>query len=429
VRVERLVPVSESVPVAPAASRDRRSRSRFLLVQRGRYLSSHRGGGQKANRRLLEALVADGHDCRAWTVLQGPGGDERDQLRADLGNRGIRPAAEGSGRLVFSCGGVLVQAVASSSSLQEELVREIETWRPTWVLVSEDWTLSLLERCAGVSPHTVWIDHSPVRLPLGPFMPREREQRVLGSAAGIVTRSQFHRGHLLRRLGLESFVFHFPVYGSRVPARCGSPSNRYVTMINPSVIKGIDVFIGLARRFSAVDFAAVTSWATTSRDRQQLEQEVNVTLLEPTEDLDRIFSESKVLLVPSRWQEAFGQVVVDAMLRGVPVIASDAGGLPESKLGVEFLVPVAPIEGYREQLDDRGVPVPVAPPVDLEPWVGPLEELTQDEGRYREVAEASRSAAIRHWQGLSLDPLYRFLDRVDRRLPAEGSPEDGTSAR
>ena len=39
--------------------------------------------------------------------------------------------------------------------------------------------------------------------------------------------------------------------------------------------------------------------------------------------------------MPSLWQ-AFGRIVVEAM-HGIPVIASDAGGLAEAKLGVDYL--------------------------------------------------------------------------------------------
>jgi hypothetical protein len=56
------------------------------------------------------------------------------------------------------------------------------------------------------------------------------------------------------------------------------------------------------------------------------------------------------------------------MLRGIPVLASDFGGLPEAKLGVPYLLPVRPIERYREDLDGRGIPVPEVPAQDAAPW-------------------------------------------------------------
>lgn len=44
---------------------------------------------------------------------------------------------------------------------------------------------------------------------------------------------------------------------------------------------------------------------------------------------DRLFDAVDVLVVPSRWNEPFGLVAIEALARGVPVLASRRGGLPE----------------------------------------------------------------------------------------------------
>src|SRR5262249_16379986 len=45
------------------------------------------------------------------------------------------------------------------------------------------------------------------------------------------------------------------------------------------------------------------------------------------EELDRLMTESWAVVVPSVWAEPLGLVALDAAVRGIPVIASDAGGL------------------------------------------------------------------------------------------------------
>jgi glycosyltransferase involved in cell wall biosynthesis len=100
----------------------------------------------------------------------------------------------------------------------------------------------------------------------------------------------------------------------------------------------------------------------------------------------------KVFLMPSLWPESFGMSAIDAMLRGVPVVASNVGGLPEAKLGVEYVLPVAPATAFAR--GEAGVPEMVIPPQDVRPWVDALGRLLTDEPHFVDVATRSRDAAL-----------------------------------
>ncbi len=46
-------------------------------------------------------------------------------------------------------------------------------------------------------------------------------------------------------------------------------------------------------------------------------------------DIDALFHEAQVLVVPSQCYESFGLTIVEAMARKVPVVATEVGGIPE----------------------------------------------------------------------------------------------------
>lgn len=71
-------------------------------------------------------------------------------------------------------------------------------------------------------------------------------------------------------------------------------------------------------------------------------------------------------------------VVTEAQLRGIPVIASDAGGLVEAKLGLPFTIPVKLITGDKYPNGDYKVPEQ-----DLEPWVSTIDRLMADDAEYQ----------------------------------------------
>ena len=51
------------------------------------------------------------------------------------------------------------------------------------------------------------------------------------------------------------------------------------------------------------------------------------------------YAQARLLLVPSVWEEAWGRVVTEAQLNGIPVLATAIGGLPESVGPGGILIP------------------------------------------------------------------------------------------
>jgi amino acid adenylation domain-containing protein/non-ribosomal peptide synthase protein (TIGR01720 family) len=406
------------------------ARMKILLVQPLVYLFSN-GGAHKANRFLIEGLAARGHVCRVVAPRAEMGGLSGEDFLARLAAERIPVRAVTEAVIAFSHQGVEVHATAGGHALCSEAVREIHELDPDWTIVSEDSSGVVLGEVLKACPtRVVYLAHSPATLPFGPasFAASEATTALLRRPAGILTVSRAMQDYIRRGSGLDAAVLYSPAYGSGPFPALGAFDRGWVTMINPSAIKGISIFAALARRLPELAFAAVPFWSTTAADRDLLSALPNLTLIPPVDDLDELFAQVRVLLVPSLWGEAFGQIVVEALLRGIPVVTSDQGGLPEAGLGVSRIVPVRPIERYEPRLDERGVQVPIVPEQDLGPWEAALSALLSDRAEYDRVSLASRRAAADFVSHLGVEPYERFLAGLSPKAPvagAEPSPQTG----
>jgi surfactin synthase thioesterase subunit len=214
------------------------------------------------------------------------------------------------------------------------------------------------------------------------------------------------------------------------PPCLGRFDNEFVTMVNPCAVKGISIFLALAGEFPNLFFAAVPTWGTNHEDRVAMRDRRNITVVRPADDIDALLEWTRVLLVPSLWAEARSRIVVEAMLRGVPVMASNVGGIPEAKMGVPYLLPVNPIVRYQPHLDEQMVPEADVPSQDIAPWREALSRLVTDRVHYADIAARSRQAAMEYAARLSVEPLESLLlevsGRPSRRVsaPASAVPPD-----
>jgi glycosyltransferase involved in cell wall biosynthesis len=189
-------------------------------------------------------------------------------------------------------------------------------------------------------------------------------------------------------------------------------------MINPCAVKGLPIFLETAARLPEIEFGVVPGWGTTSDDRRALERLPNVRFLPNARNIDEVLAHTRVLLMPSLWYEGFGLIVMESMLRGIPVVASDSGGLVEAKHGTGYVIPVQTIERYEPVFDEHSMPRPIIRENDSAPWVAALRELLNDRSAYQRESTASRTAALRFVETLDAADLERYLTSLEAR-PAE----------
>jgi glycosyltransferase involved in cell wall biosynthesis len=392
-----------------------------------------RGGSTRSNLIWLENLAQSGHACSVVCGMPETSTDaERDRLARELAALGIDANAVGQTELhQVEYRGIQVFAAAKGSGRAALLRSQIERESPDWVLVSsEDLSHSMLKQAATLAPERlVYLAHTPQFFPFGPesWNPDEAAAKAVREAARVVVIGEFMAEYVQASLGIQAAVVHPPIYGAPPYRKVAHYDAPYVTMINPCMVKGLPIFLALADAFPEVSFAALPGWGTTVDDRRELARRGNVTLLKPVRDIEEIFEQTKVLIVPSLWLEGFGLVAMEAMLRGVPVISSDAGGLTEAKRDTGFVVPTARIEQYTDKFDERHMPVPVLPHFDSKPWIAALQELLASPDGWEEESNRSRRHASRFVEQLEAGNLGRYLESLASGPKVTAREESSTS--
>lgn len=110
----------------------------------------------------------------------------------------------------------------------------------------------------------------------------------------------------------------------------------------------------------------------------------------PRAQVARVYRESDVVVVPSRWAEPFALTVMEGMASGVPVVASAVGGIPEV-------------------MGPTGVQVRPDDPQDL---ADALDALASDEALRRRLGAEARAWALDHdwrWARARLDAVLAGL--------------------
>lgn len=151
-----------------------------------------------------------------------------------------------------------------------------------------------------------------------------------------------------------------------------STTGEYVTFINPYADKGFELAVEIAKECPEIEFLFVESWKLSDDHRAEIESTIspfnNIRLENRTADMKTVYGRTRILLAPSKWEEAWGRVASEAHCSGIPVIGSRRGGLPEA-------------------IGDGGVVLDYDAP--LKTWTDTVRRLWNDKEEYKQMSDAA----------------------------------------
>lgn len=213
---------------------------------------------------------------------------------------------------------------AAQPRYEEEFFKAIEESSPDWIWVHYT-DFFALSSAQNWSPNKTWVRQSDNEYPR---LKQMAAFRGLFSAYQGIKNFLVASEFMSRQVGKDfpqAEVFHLPNPMSSMSVT--DPVERSeIVFVNPIAVKGVDFVLDLVQDLPEQSFLFVGNWGPNGFDSPA----PNIRFVESFRSSEEIFRRASLLLMPSRWEEAFGRVAMEAMAAGVPVIASDRGNLPHT---------------------------------------------------------------------------------------------------
>ncbi len=357
-------------------------------------------GAAKCVQTLLEELVALGHRCVAvtGTVVDGPNALFEQVLQA--------PEAQS---LKIAGSSISIPARKLTFRGVEHVVVGAKATRAEALLAYEEVVL-----------RTVFLDSflklkPDVLLSYGGFtsnafagqhaMTHGVRSVLFAASSSIARRSDFQ--HVNRIVAVSKALARklAPIAGQPVLALApfvrtadAVPQSRtpdYITFINPSLNKGLKLVAALAvesqRLKKPYKFLFVESRGTTASAKAECPELAgckNVSYAQNVASVAAIYAQTRILLFPSLVFETAGRIAIEANANGIPVLASNVGGIAETLDGAGYL-----FDPPAAMAEDWNTP----PPAEyLAQWLTVLDRLHADSAEAAAAVKRAEAAAARY---------------------------------
>lgn len=345
-----------------------RRKLKLLIAQHRWWFPTAMSGADLANHEMAYKMVEHGIEVRVHGILP-PGESRRVQRRE------------------YTAAGIPVSLV--KSDFLKHLRQKIEEFKPDVVLttcpepnVGEDDISRMIDVIGNYDvPALLYVHDLVSTLPLF--------EGVKDRLAAVVTNSRFMVGRIRALWQIASDVV-YPV-PDWPPLFHDNPGGPFITFFTPLPHKGLDIAQALVTdRFSNRPFLFVEGLIDPEEHGISLVRTGNLVHARRSPDIATIYSMSRIVIIPSQWEEPFGRIALEAMHSRVPVIASRTGGLPES-------------------VGDGGILIDDYASVDR--WVEAIESLSDPKERRRIIATGKR-----HVKNFSLEDQVAAFIEIMRRV-------------
>lgn len=331
------------------------SRMRILFATTHKHLPELRGGMEVNTHELIHALQKRGITAGVLCGLAGIGWVG---LSARLKMKLLGQTAPRDSVLGYSCW--------RSWNSVADVAHVVRAFRPDAIVIQGGADFDpLLKACLATGLPTCCYLHTQDKLPIAPAL---RDNPLLTFIANSEFTASLHDDKRISAI-VRPLI--------RPAAYLTQTDRSAVVFVNPTPHKGLDIVLKLAsaRRDIPFLFVANQPAAAIAIKRQVADLGLgNIEVVGPFADMRMAYKHAKLVVAPSQAYETWGRIATEAHFNGIPVLASDRGGLSEA---------VGP----------AGLCLPADAPADS--WLAALSAMWDEPQRYAVLAAAALDYAKR----------------------------------